>query len=299
MASAFTISDADTNPPTGKNILITGASSGIGLATATILLNSGNNVVSLDRAPPQEGAPSALKHISCDITSWQSQRDAFTAAVTTQLPTPTLDAVFVNAGINETGSQLFDEELDADGALAEPNRKTLDIDMMAVVDSLKLAIYHLRNDKRGQKGGSIVMTASLAGYMGTPRLPLYSGAKHGVVGLMRGLKMLCSKVGISISIVAPGISLTPILVRREGNDDLESWGKRMKENGVAVNTAEDVARVVVWLMGSGTEANGKGILILNAKCCDAEAGLLAAREQWMGKEIFDLFQAGRPAPAKP
>lgn len=73
------------------------------------------------------------------------------------------------------------DKLNGDGELAEPDRRTIDIDMQAADDTVKLAVYWMRKDVGHGKGrgGSVVMTASLAGYLGSAGAPLYSAAKHG------------------------------------------------------------------------------------------------------------------------
>lgn len=178
MAGTFKIERSALKPLANKTILITGGSSGIGLATAELIasISSSNNIAILDRNPPPANIsipPSRLFFQKCEITSWSDQRAGFEAAARRF---GSIDAVFVNAGIAESGDQFFTDNLDAEGKLAEPNRRTLDIDMNAASDSVKLAIHWLRKNKRG---GSIVMTASLAGYLGTAGAPLYSAAKHG------------------------------------------------------------------------------------------------------------------------
>ena len=80
-------------------------------------------------------------------------------------------------GIAEIGDQFFDETLDDEGKLAEPDRRCLTIDLDAACDTVKLAIYYLRKNQKD--GGSIVMTASLAGYLASAGAPHYSAAKHG------------------------------------------------------------------------------------------------------------------------
>lgn len=88
-----------------------------------------------------------------------------------------LDAVFVNAGIAEYKDQFFTDNLDSEGKLAAPDHRVLDIDIDAATDTVKLAIFHLR--KNGKQGGSIILTASLAGYLASAGAPNYSAAKHG------------------------------------------------------------------------------------------------------------------------
>ncbi|KAK5169837.1 uncharacterized protein LTR77_005815 [Saxophila tyrrhenica] len=309
----YSLTERNANPPRNKTILITGGASGIGLATAAYLHTSEykNNIVCVDLAsnPPSVAelrkSPRFL-YLPCDVTSWPSQRAAFAKASEFF---GRIDCVFVNAGVAEIGEQIFTDSFDKDGQLQEPDRRTIDIDIRAVGDTLKLAMYHLRNDKdetsgrrkgsgRGE-GGSIVMTASLAGYLASAGAPLYSAAKHGVVGYLRALKGDCAKVGIAISVIAPGITLTPIILGRRTGQTLQEWGKDMGDRGVPINNAETVALTVSNLMGQGMKANGSGILIQANRCQDLEGGIAKGREQWMGKEMLDMFRGGRNAPLFP
>jgi NAD(P)-dependent dehydrogenase (short-subunit alcohol dehydrogenase family) len=183
---AFTITREQLTTPTKQTCLVTGGSSGIGLNTAIILHELGNNVVVVDRSPPIPSAPQSLTSslrflfCKCDITSWPSQRGAFQSAHEKFVG---IDNVFVNAGIAEYGDQFFKDEFDAEGLLKEPDRRCVDIDLQAANDTVKLAIHYMRKkEKEGKrKGGAIVMTASLAGYLASAGAPLYSAAKHGML----------------------------------------------------------------------------------------------------------------------
>jgi NAD(P)-dependent dehydrogenase (short-subunit alcohol dehydrogenase family) len=172
-------SSLTTLSSTPKTILITGGSSGIGLSTASLLssLNPSHNLILLDLQPPpaslQHPAPRTLYH-HCNVTSWSSQRAGFAAGYA---KFGRIDCVFVNAGIAEHGDQFFNDELDSEGQLKEPDRRVLNVDMDAASDTTKLAIHYLR--KNGDQGGEIVLTASLAGYLASAGAPLYSAAKHG------------------------------------------------------------------------------------------------------------------------
>ena len=131
---AFTISRSKLTGPRKKTILITGGSAGIGLQTATLLHDLGNNVVVLDRAPAPKSLSTSSRFLyqQCDITSWQSQRGAFEAAVK---KFGGIDGVFVNAGIAEYKDQFFRDEVDSTGLLAEPDRRVLVVDMNAASDT--------------------------------------------------------------------------------------------------------------------------------------------------------------------
>jgi len=293
------IADLHTLESTPKTIVITGGSSGIGLATAALLssLNPQHNLVLLDLQPPPQTFkhdPSHFLFHECNVTSWPSQRDAFLAAYARF---GRIDSVFVNAGITECGDQFFTDTLDSSGQLAEPDHRTLNIDMDGASATTKLAIHYMR--KNGDEGGSIVLTASLAGYLASAGAPLYSAAKHGVVGLMRALKQECAKLSISISVVAPGITVTPILMANNrilAAASPEVYAEQMRKAGVPINTVESVALAVCWLLNEGIKANGAGIFVQADKFSDLERGLAKSREAWMGKEMLDLFRGGRTAP---
>src|SRR5271170_6639440 len=154
--TTFTVTKADLASFSNKTILITGGSSGIGLATALLLHSLQNNIVVLDRVAPVEGpATKPLLNSTgfllqiCDITNWKSQRAAFQAAID---KFGSIDAVYVNAGIAEHGDQFFTDKLDADGQLAQPDRRTVDHELNGGDDTVKLAIYWMRKDAKHRKG---------------------------------------------------------------------------------------------------------------------------------------------------
>ena len=120
----------------------------------------------------------------------------------------------------------------------------------------------------------------------------------GVVGLMRALKQECAKLSISISVIAPGITVTPILTgnNRRLNAPPAVYAKEMAAKGVPINKPESIALAVCWLFNEQSKANGAGLLIQGDKFSDLERGLAKSREQWMGKEMLGLFRGGRGAP---
>lgn len=304
---AFSITTSQLTSPTSSTALITGGSSGIGLQTALLLHSLGNNVAIIDRNPPSTTAPEPSKAPQslldsprflfhrADITNWKQQRAGFESTVKRF---GRVDCVYVNAGIAEYGDQFFQEETDADGLLAEPDRRTIDVDLQAADDTVRLAVHYLRKNGEG-RGGSIVVTASLAGYLASAGAPLYSAAKHGVVGLTRALKNDLATLGIAISVVAPGITLTPIISGRKPGQSLQDWAEKMRAEGVPINSPEEVARTVVWLMGLGAKGNGKGMLVQAGRVADLEEGIAKTRSAWMGDEMLRLFRGGRQAPLFP
>ena len=116
---------------------------------------------------------------------------------------------------------------------------------------------------------------------------------------MRALKNDLATLNIAVSVVAPAITLTPIVSARPADQSLEDWGASFRKQGVPINDPREVARCVVWLMSLGQKGNGKGLLIQAGRAVDLEEGMAKTRKLWMGEEMLDLFRGGRNAPLFP
>lgn len=292
MAETFTVQAAELTNIKDKVVLITGGSSGIGLATAQLVLSLAdtNRVAILDRAAPPASLTSSSANADkvlfhqCDLTSWPAQRAGFEAAVA---KFGRIDFVVANVGLNEKGVQFFGEELDGDGKLREPDRSVVDVTFTANADTVKLAIYHLRAN---ENGGGICMISSFAGYLGNAGAPYYNASKHAIVGLLRSLKPEVPKVGVAISVVAPAITSTPMLGSLDGTAaEVEA---RFRKIGVVVNRAESVALAVGHVINLGPAMNGMGILVQGDKMRDVEKGYAKSRSTMLGKEMMDMFRQG-------
>jgi hypothetical protein len=118
---------------------------------------------------------------------------------------------------------------------------------------------------------------------------------------MRALKQETAKLNIAVSVIAPGITLTPIIMenREREIESLDEWATKMRKVGVPINKAESIALSVGYLINGGIKSNGMGVLIQADKMMELERGLAKSREAWMGKEMLDLFRGGRDAPLFP
>jgi NAD(P)-dependent dehydrogenase (short-subunit alcohol dehydrogenase family) len=123
--------------------------------------------------------------------------------------------------------------------------RTIAIDLMAVIEATRKAIPLLK--KRG--GGVIVHTASLAGLFGFQADPVYSAAKHGVVGLTRALVGLKDEANIRVNCVCPAVVRTPLVTR--GLDALTGAAREEAErrmNAMPMIDPADVAEGVYELI---------------------------------------------------
>ncbi len=191
--------------PSGKVALITGGGSGIGRATALALAGEGAAVVIADlnddggreavRLIEDAGGKAAYVHV--DVT----RRDDLERMVSfAEGMFGGLDIFHNNAGIG-TPQPRF--------PAAPPDlwEKTLFVDLWAVIAAVQAAVPAMR--RRG--GGVIVNTASLAGLIAHLPDPVYSAAKHGVVGLTRSLAFLNDEANIRVNCICPGVVDTPMV----------------------------------------------------------------------------------------
>lgn len=154
-----------------------GGSSGLGYGAVKILAERGAKVVVLDLHAPAELDSAAdgrsnsngIEFVRCDVTVWAQLRRCF-------LEVGRVDMVFANAGVLENTPFL---QLGEDGLPPEeePDNRILDINLRAVINTVRLACSVMR---RQDHGGSIVLTSSQAAYCPNPFIPIYSVAKLAV-----------------------------------------------------------------------------------------------------------------------
>jgi NAD(P)-dependent dehydrogenase (short-subunit alcohol dehydrogenase family) len=212
--------------------LVTGASSGIGKATAAAFVREGYTVVTADIAEPNDS--DGCTFLRCDVSDENSVRDLFAAIVA---EFGRLDAAFNNAGtLGELGST-------ADCAAANFDR--------VIATNLRGTFLCLREELRqmtGQdRGGAIVNCASVAGLVGLAGATAYVTSKHGVVGLTRTAALEYAKARIRVNAVCPGPVDTPML------DDLMAGMLGGRDTILAIEPVgrigepAEIAEAVVWL----------------------------------------------------
>ncbi|CAO2653561.1 Nn.00g029720.m01.CDS01 [Neocucurbitaria sp. VM-36] len=202
--TSFTISDSELDHIKDQVVIITGASSGIGLATLRRIITQGGKVFASDLNPLPEPEASSVPFMKTNVASWKEQVDMFKAA---EKEFGKIDHVFANAGISARVS-LMEEDVDENGDLLPPKLDTFNVNLIGCVYTVKLGIYYL---KKNPNGGSIVVTASASSFMRFPATD-YTTTKHAVLGLVRSLHgHLYPKLPIRINAIAPSWTNTGIV----------------------------------------------------------------------------------------
>jgi NAD(P)-dependent dehydrogenase (short-subunit alcohol dehydrogenase family) len=198
-----------------QSVVITGASTGIGWATAKLLLGRGFRVfgsvrkqVDADRLKAEFGA--GFTPLSFDVTDEAAVRAA-AREVRAALNSETLTGLVNNAGIAVAGPVL---ELSVDEF-----RRQMDVNVIGPIIATQAFGPLLGSDPslKGPKG-RIVMISSVAGKNGNPLSAAYSASKHAIEGLSESLRREMMLFGIDVIIVAPGAVKTPIWSKAEEVD---------------------------------------------------------------------------------
>ncbi|MCD4512025.1 glucose 1-dehydrogenase [Brucella pseudogrignonensis] len=226
---------------TGQVALVTGPSSGMGLATAEAFARAGAAVVLA--ANHVDGVTAAAERlmsqgykalgITCDVAD-----EAQVAAMVEQTVATfgRLDMAYNNAGIQAPPTDAAEES-------AHQYDRVTDIDLRGIWASMKHELLQMRK----QCSGVIVNCSSIGGLIGLPGRAAYHASKHGVIGLTRSAALEYAPRGIRINAICPGTFNTPMvakMLREEPNEMADI----MKSQPIGrLGEPEEVADAVLWL----------------------------------------------------
>jgi NAD(P)-dependent dehydrogenase (short-subunit alcohol dehydrogenase family) len=230
---------------TGKVVLVTGAGSGIGRASALAFARAGATVVVsdvlLDRCEAVASEISSAggdgRARQCDVRN-PKQIDALFQYVL--VAHGRLDCAFNNAGIGGPVMPLADCP---DEAWSE----VIDTNLASVFHCMKHEIRQMVK----QGAGAIVNCASVTGLAGMRGMPVYSASKHGILGLTKSAALDYAQLGVRINAVCPGVIHTPAVDEWIAKDP-EGARQFMQQMTASepigrLGTPEEVASAVVWL----------------------------------------------------
>ncbi|MGW6840312.1 SDR family oxidoreductase [Streptomyces sp. NPDC054958] len=208
----------------GQLVLVTGAASGIGRATAFAFAEAGARVVAVDRDAEGAARTADMARLVGAAEAWAECVDVSDEQAMEKLAAKVaaeygiVDVLVNNAGIGLSGAFL--------DTSAEDWKKVLDVNLWGVIHGCR--IFGKQMAERGQ-GGHIVNTASAAAYLPSRTLPAYSTSKAAVLMLSECLRAELASKSIGVSAICPGIVNTNITAtsRFAGVDEAEE--KRRQE----------------------------------------------------------------------
>ncbi len=249
-----------------KVAFVTGAARGQGRSHAVRLAQEGADIIaidvceSFDHSPAPAATLDDLKETAdlvkgldrrivtaqVDVRDYESLKAAVDSGVE-QLGS--LDIVVANAGIGTGGVRLdrMDEDL---------WQEMIDVNLSGVWKSVKAGVPHLLS---GGRGGSIILTSSVAGLKAYPHTGHYVAAKHGVVGLMRSFAVELGQHNIRVNSVHPTHVNTPLLINETtfrlfrpdlanpGPDDLAPICQSFHTLPIPWVTPDDISNAVLFL----------------------------------------------------
>lgn len=174
-----------------KTILITGASSGIGRATATLFQENGWAVAATMRDPADAGALADLENVlvgRLDLLD-PASIDAAVAAAVERFGG--LDVLLNNAGYGAYGV--------LEATPMDVVRRQFEVNLFGLIQATQAALPHLR-----ERGGAVVNVSSVGGRVAYPLGSLYHGSKWAVEGLSEALHFELATVGVRVKVVEPG-----------------------------------------------------------------------------------------------
>lgn len=240
----------------GRVALITGAARGQGRAHALALAAEGADIAAAD-------APGPMKDLSYPLGTEDDLRD--TAALVEELGRRCIPMTVdvrhparVNAAVEQTVADLGSLDIVvanagivSTGPLEEVSdhvwQQLIDTNLSGVFHTLRAAIPIMRR----QRFGRIVVTSSMGGRMGIPELAAYNATKWAVIGLAKSAALEVAREGITINVICPTTTHTPMVQPAGGDDVPDDLVRRMMRANPIPQPwlePEDVSRALMYLV---------------------------------------------------
>ncbi|MBZ5740038.1 SDR family NAD(P)-dependent oxidoreductase [Nocardioides mangrovi] len=245
----MTDSPATAPAPTAR-ILVTGAASGIGLATARLLAERGSRVLLwdlddavLDRAA-ELGMPGAVVDVTADLTGPVAAGAEALGGIS--------GLVHAAGAVRPEPVGAFDS--DTWDAVVDVNLRSHALLVQALVD-------HLRTAAAEPCGAAVVGVASIEGHAASPWIPAYCASKAGLHGLTRSMAAQLGPEGIRVNTVSPGFVITPMLQPALDIDEVRTGFEQATPLGRMAQPAEVAAAIAFLLSTDASFVTGADLVV--------------------------------------
>jgi len=242
-----------------KTVLITGATAGIGKATAQLFAQKGNRIIITGRRKERllalqesihQNKPDACHYLTFDVRDRTQVQNAIS---TLPAEWQTIDVLVNNAGLAK-GKESIDEGLYSDwDDMIDTNVKGLLYVSEAVLPLMP-------------KGSHIVNISSIAGLQSYPGGNVYCASKHAVEGLTNGMRIDLLNRNIKVTSICPGLVETEFSVVRFKGDQAKADSTYTNINPL---TGEDVAEAIVWTVDRPANVHITQVLMMAQQQADA------------------------------
>jgi NAD(P)-dependent dehydrogenase (short-subunit alcohol dehydrogenase family) len=244
----------------GRVALVTGASRGIGRATALVLAERRARVMCVARTEADLVELARVAPVDYVVASVTNPQDCSRVVAETRQRLGPIDILINNAGLGSAGERpIWAQE-------PETWRATLDINLTAPFELTRLVVA----DMIERRFGRIVMVSSTAGQVGGPAMSAYCASKAGLLGLMRSVAQDVGEFNVTCNAVLPGWVRTEMAERKAEQEAAQRgvttdhiWAERASSYpSNRVLTPQEVAAVIGFLASdesSGT--NGEAITV--------------------------------------
>ena len=249
-----------------KVAVITGAASGIGLATAELFLEQGARVMLVDRdekalkSAIDELESDQLRSFAADVAN-REQVEAYIRAAKDEFGS--IDCAVFNAGISGVNMPLEDYPVEVFDQVIAVNMRAAWLGLRTVIPLMK-----------EQGRGSIILTSSIQGLAALARTTAYTTSKHALVGMMKGVALELAPSGVRVNCVHPGYVATQMMDRIHGEMSPDSPGDIQTALSASVPMGryakpEEIARLMLFLASDESSYSTGASFV-------ADGGLLAA-----------------------
>ena len=238
-----------------KTVFITGGNSGIGLATALMFAKEGANVAIFSRREEKNSAALAQIERSGgkglaffgDVSDENILGDAVNRCADAF---GGLHYAFNNAGLAQRSTPLYEQTVDQYNQIMDVNVKGVWLSMRAQIPIIQQS-----------GGGCVVNSGSVASHVGVIHAPLYTAAKHAIVGLTKSVAMEFARSNVRVNAISPAYVKTDMMNRlTKGKRDLEDKLEAAIPMGRS-GREDEIAKSVLYLCKDATWTTGHCLLI--------------------------------------